>query len=214
MKPALIGLFGGSFDPPHIGHQALVHAALDVLSLDAVWVIPAGIPVHRKLSEQVKSEQRLAWVQRMFADDEAVAGRIKVIDWETLRGEATASIVTLRRFVRENPQTRPVLLLGADAFAHMDTWVDYPEHARLCDVAVFARAGSGFSAAATVFKPVSVAEWQEIAGSDAGLGYQVTLQTPLPDVSATSLRRKAQAGEDLTGMVAECVRLQIEQAYA
>jgi len=210
VKPALIGLFGGSFDPPHVGHRALIHAALDVLNLDAVRVIPAGIPVHRKLSGRARAEQRLDWLQRMFADD----GRIDVIDWETASSEATPSITTLRRFVCENPQVRSVLLLGADAFSHMDTWVDYPEHARLCDVAVFARAGSEFSAAATAFKPVSVAEWQEIAGSDAELGYQVTVQVPLPDVSATILRRKAQAGEKLTGMVSECIRFEIEQAYA
>ena len=44
-----IGLFGGSFDPPHMGHVSLVEAGLDVLGLDEVWVIPA-LPVHRKLS--------------------------------------------------------------------------------------------------------------------------------------------------------------------
>ncbi|MDQ6988220.1 MAG: nicotinate (nicotinamide) nucleotide adenylyltransferase [Mariprofundaceae bacterium] len=213
MKPVRIGLFGGSFDPPHIGHQALVHAALDVLNLDAVQVIPVGVPVHRVLSGQSTAKQRFDWLQRMFAD-EASGDRIEVVDWETASREATPSIVTLHRFVRQNPQARPILLLGADAFAHIDTWVDYPQHARLCDVAVFARVGSELSAEATAFQSVSVTEWKAMARSNAKSGYCVVVQVALPDVSATALRERAQSGEDLTGLVPACIRSEVEQAYA
>ena len=57
-----IGLFGGSFDPPHLGHKALVDAALQELNLDEVWVIPVGLPVHRQLSGKATPEQRLFWL--------------------------------------------------------------------------------------------------------------------------------------------------------
>ncbi len=210
MKKKRVGLFGGSFDPPHVGHQALVYAALDALGLDAVYVIPVGVPVHRSLSGQTTAVQRLDWMRRIFSQD----SRIEVLDWEVASSMPTPSIATLRRFVCEYPQTHPVLLLGADAFAGMDGWVEYLEHARLCDVAVFARAGSAPVSAAAVFKPVALDHWQNLLGERTETGFCVQAETALPDISATDIRQRAQSGKSLEGRVPECVRLEIEQAYA
>ncbi|MDX8391974.1 MAG: adenylyltransferase/cytidyltransferase family protein [Mariprofundaceae bacterium] len=209
-KPELVGLFGGSFDPPHLGHQALVHAALALLNLDAVRVIPAGVPVHRQLSGQAMPAQRFDWLLQMFAGDKRVA----VVDWETARTTPTPSIATLRRFVHQNPQARPVFLLGADACAGMDHWVDYPAHADVCDIAVFARAGCELPTVAKAFRPVSLSEWRQQIGSNARMGWRVDVPCALPDVSATSIRQRVQAGKNLAGMVADCIRPEIEQAYA
>jgi len=201
-----IGLFGGSFDPPHIGHVALVEAALDVLQLDAVWVIPAGLPVHRTLSGHATPEQRRGWMQSIFSDNE----RVKVLDWEVASNEPTPTIVTLRRFVAELPQQRAVWLLGADAFAGMDGWVEYPEHSGLCDVAVFGRVACSAVSAAAAFRPQSLVDW---LASPVACGCRVDVDVLLPDVSATSIRRAAEKRESLSGMVPECIRRDIEQTY-
>lgn len=184
-----------------------MHAALERLRLDAVWVIPAGLPVHRQLSDLATPAQRLAWMQRIFADD----ARVLVSDWEVREQQPTPSIVTLRRFVREFPEARPVLLLGADAFAGMDGWVDYPEHAGMCDVAVFGRASSRSGDAVSAFRSLSLAEW---LGRREACGCRVDVDATLPDVSATAIRRMALSGERLAGRVPACVSAEIEQAYA
>jgi len=209
MKQRRIGLFGGSFDPPHKGHQALVFAALAKLNLDAVFVIPVGVAVHRSLSEQVTAVQRFDWMQRIFSGDD----RVEVLDWEVASSTPTPSIATLRRFACEYPQARPVLLLGADAFAKMDAWIEYPEHARLCDVVVFERVGSAPVSVPDVFKPVALDDWRDLAAKPAETGYCVRVNTALPDISATDIRQRAQAGAGLAGLVPECVRLEIEQGY-
>jgi len=201
-----IGLFGGSFDPPHIGHVALVQAALDVLQLDAVWVIPAGLPVHRTLSGHATPEQRLGWMQKIFSDNE----RVKVLDWEVAGSAPTPTIITLRRFVADLPQQRPVWLLGADAFAGMDGWVEYPEHGTLCDVAVFGRVACSAGSSVSAFRPQSLADWLD---SPVAGGHRVDVDVPLPDMSATAIRRAAERNESLAGMVPECVRRDIEQTY-
>lgn len=202
-----IGLFGGSFDPPHIGHVALVEAALDVLHLSAVWVITAGLPVHRTLSGRTTPAQRLSWMQRIFAGNH----RVKVVDWEVTVAEPTPSIVTLRRFTTAFPKKRPLLLLGADAFAGMDGWVDYPEHASLCDVAVFGRVACSAEGAGAAFRPRLLADWLM---EPVVLGNRVDVSVPLPHVSATEIRRMAEQGKSLAGKVPECVCQEIEQAYA
>jgi len=204
-----IGLFGGSFDPPHVGHVALLKAAFEKLQLDGVRVVPVGLPVHRQLSDCSTAAQRLAWMQRIFADD----CRVQVLDWEVMEPEPTPSIATLRRFAREYPVCRAVLLLGADAFAGMDGWVEYPDHASLCDVAVFNRAGCAAlpCPVAKAFETMPVEQWLQ---QPQAYGRRVDVEVSLPDVSATGIRRMAVNKESLAGMVSECVRSEIEQAYA
>lgn len=202
-----IGLFGGSFDPPHTGHVALVEAALERLHLDEVLVVPVGVAVHRNLSGRTTPEQRLDWMRRIFAGME----RVRVLDWEVRESSPTPSIVTLRRLQLEQPGVLPVMLLGADAFACIETWVDYPAHAELCDVAVFGRVGSIMPEAATAFATLPLAAWLE---APAAPGHRVDVDVLLPGVSATEIRRMAAGGQALTGLVSACVQQDIEQAYA
>jgi nicotinate-nucleotide adenylyltransferase len=198
-----IGLFGGSFDPPHLGHLELARVALDRLPLARLWVIPAGRPVHRRLSGCASAEQRLDWLTRMFEHWPAV----NVLDWEVRADHPVPTIETLRRVHAAQPDTSPVLLLGADAFAGMRDWVDYPAHARLCDVAVFARAGVASA---------RLPEWREVPAAELaqpGAGRVTFVDAELPDVSATGLRERAARGESLSGLAPECVREDIERAY-
>jgi len=202
-----IGLFGGSFDPPHVGHVALLKAALEVLHLDGALVIPTGLPVHRRLSGCATPAQRLAWMRRIFDGWPGV----DVLDWEVREERPTPSIATLRRFVGAYPDCHPVLLLGADAFAGMDGWVEYPDHAALCDVAVFGRVACTPGEGVTAFLCETLDGWLRQPVSP---GRRVDVDAGLPDISATAVRRLATQGESLRGKVPECVRHDIEQAYA
>ncbi len=128
-----IGLFGGSFDPPHNGHVALVQAGLNVLKLDEVWVIPA-LPVHRDLSGCADGKTRLRWLEMIFRSN----CRVKVLDWEIRRERPTAMVETLREFADKLTMV-PWLMLGEDAWTGLADWQEYPAHQKLCNVAVFAR---------------------------------------------------------------------------
>ena len=198
-----IGLFGGSFDPPHVGHVALAQAALEFLP--EVWVVPAGNPVHRKLSERADAQLRLEWMRRVFANDV----RVQVLDWETGNQKPTPTIETLRRLRHLRPELSPVLLMGEDSFAGIATWVDYPEHLTLCDVAVFSRCGQPQSDPGE-WRPAHIDQWQELA---EGNGRIIRVEVQLPDISATKLRKMALQGESLRGLVPEMIRKDIEGAY-
>jgi len=200
-----IGLFGGSFDPPHYGHMALVQAGLE-LGLDEVWVIPA-LPVHRELSGCANANTRFDWLKLMFTDQP----RVQVVDWEISRQQPTPAIETLRQFHSLHPNTVPWLMVGADAWAGLPTWREYPAHRDLCNVAVFARSGMRLE---TVCGHDG---WQQSDLRD-GLGCQGTgrwlyVAAALPDIAATELRCQAQQGKGLKGKVPDIVRRQIEQAY-
>jgi len=200
-----IGLFGGSFDPPHNGHLALVQAGL-TMGLKQIYVIPA-LPVHRELSGLADARTRFNWLAQIFKKQPEV----QMIDWEIRRGQPTPAIETLRQFQRVSPETVPWLLMGADAWGGLPTWREYPAHLELCNVLVFARRGL---LSETVCGHIG---WRQSKPDEInvcqGPGHWVYAPTELPDISATALRHDAAQGKELSGRVPDVVRRQIECAY-
>ncbi|MES0372097.1 MAG: nicotinate (nicotinamide) nucleotide adenylyltransferase [Mariprofundaceae bacterium] len=202
-----IGLFGGSFDPPHLGHEALVRAALDQLKLDQVWVVPAGQPVHRNLSGHASAELRMAWAQEMFSD----SPNICVKDWEVSQSEPVAAIDTLKQFRDICPDTVPVWLCGADSFATMEQWVDYPKHQKACNVAVFSRTGERAVKELSNWECLSLEQWR--LGNSIGPGHVIRIDADLPDISATVVRNMAAEGKSLERLVNSRICKEVESRY-
>ncbi|WP_051938397.1 nicotinate (nicotinamide) nucleotide adenylyltransferase [Ghiorsea bivora] len=173
-----IAFFGGSFDPPHLGHKALVDSALAQLNLDKIWVIPVGLPVHRQLSGKASPKQRLSWLSTIFADEP----RVRIVDWEVNHTKPSPAIATLRRFQAENPNIIPIWLMGLDSFLDMPNWVEYPEHQKLCNLAVFQREN--------IKKTVETMGWKGTSTLNHRLdaGHVIFINQTLPDISATQIR--------------------------
>ncbi|MDQ7004990.1 MAG: nicotinate (nicotinamide) nucleotide adenylyltransferase [Ghiorsea sp.] len=173
-----IALFGGSFDPPHLGHKALVDTALQTLKIDEVWVIPVGLPVHRQLSGKASNQDRLYWLTAMFADTLDV----RIMDWEINQNTPTPAIATLRRFKAENPSITPLWLMGMDSFLGMPHWVEFPQHQDVCNVAVFTRKGSPIHAQTYGWRLVEANQQPQQAG------HMCWLDVDLPHISASQIR--------------------------
>lgn len=177
-----IGLFGGSFDPSHLGHKALVDTAFAHLNLDEIWIIPVGLPVHRQLSGKASSKQRLSWLNTMFEGDI----RVHIVDWEIKHDKPTPTIATLRRFKAENPDIIPVWLMGMDSFSDMPNWVEYPKHQQLCNVAVFSRKGHQTSLKTNCWQLVEAGQLLQQTG------HVCWLDVDLPNISASQIRQNPQ----------------------
>ncbi len=180
---------------------------MKVLGLEEVWILPAGTPVHRSLSGKADAIKRFHWLKTIFSDQKYV----KVLDWEVARAEPTPTILSLRRLRTEYPDIWAILLLGEDAYAGMKSWVDYPKHCQLVDIAVFSRAGF------EVERDIELPEWRqtmiEAWRQSPGCGRCVWVSGSLPDVSATNIRRKAEKGLNLQYAVSEIIRTDIEKIY-
>ncbi len=201
-----IGLFGGSFDPPHKGHLALVQAGLQI-GLDEIWVLPA-LPVHRELSGMANGRKRFDWLQQIFSGQPEV----RVLDWEIVQKEPIPAVVTLRRFHQQFPETAPWLMLGADAWAGLESWQEYPAHIGLCNVAVFARSGIA------VDNVASHQGWQRLELQDwpgfGGTGRWCYVPVDLPDISATEIRHGIKQGWSLANLVPSVICDEVEKNYA
>lgn len=195
LKPARIGMFGGAFDPPHLGHVALARAAVEQLALDELHVFPTGQAWH-KARELSPAAHRLAMAQLAFANvpHAVVDGR------ELQRPGPTYTIDTLRELRREFPQAQLLLVIGADQAEDLHSWRESAEIARLATISIAARA-----------RPMGYA-----AGFDSSKlppGPREPLELPPVPVSSTEVRRRAAAGEGIAHLVPPGVARYIDQHH-
>ena len=181
-----IGLFGGTFDPPHVGHLALAEWARVQLGLDQVVFIPAGTPPHKAAKARTPAAQRIALTRLAVRGNRA----FKVSAIETRRTGPSWTVDTVREFAQTHPRARLWLLMGADMFDTFGTWRE-PEGILACaTVAVALRPGS--------HRP-SATKW-------ARVGHGVTwLDNPGLEVSSSALRRRAARGLALRYLVPDAV---------
>lgn len=166
--------------------------------------MPVGLPVHRELSGHVSAERRLAWLTTLFA---GMAG-VVVWDWEVNRLQPTSTLDTLQHLAATEPEARPLLLLGGDAFAGMESWRGYPKHLELCDVAVFTRQGVARPRLAE-WRETTIDEWQ----AQAGCGRVLYLDVALPDISATTLRARLAGGASELAELPQAIAAEVLAAY-
>lgn len=136
-EPGALGVFGGTFDPIHLGHLRLAEEARERLALESVAFIPAGQPPHRDAPRSTPAD-RLAMVRLATASNPSFS----VDDSEVFAVGKSYSVLTLERLrASAGPQRPLVLILGADAFQGLPTWHRWREILQLAHVAVGNRPG-------------------------------------------------------------------------
>ncbi len=111
-----VGIYGGTFSPPHNGHIKALRAFMEQMWLDYVYVIPAGIPPHKRMECPVSPEDRLAMCRLAFSEVEGVI----VSDMEIRREGKSYTVDTLRELSGED--RRLFLLCGTDMMLTLDEW--------------------------------------------------------------------------------------------
>lgn len=191
-----LGLFGGTFDPIHLGHLRLAETAREALGLERVRLIPAGQPPHRA-TPGASGADRLAMARLATADNPA----FEVDAAEVTAAQASFTILTLERLRAELGPERPlVLLLGVDAFLGLPTWRRWTELLDFAHLAVANRPGYSLDAAqmpAALANLVARRKASPAALDAAPAGAIVPFEmTPLA-ISATDIRARAAAGLSL-----------------
>jgi nicotinate-nucleotide adenylyltransferase len=185
-----LGVFGGTFDPPHLGHLAVASDLHSRLSLDRVIFVPAAVSPFKRETDAAPAELRLEMVRAATAGD----ARFVVERVELDRPGPSYMVDTLRELLSRLPDAELWLLIGADVARDLSRWRAPGEIVRLARIAVFARDGEA-----------NLEELEEI-------GYPFI---PVPvlrlDISATEVRRRVRAGEPIRYLVPDAVREIIER---
>jgi len=131
-----LGIFGGTFNPPHMGHVAAAAACVAALRLDALWLMPTGIPPHKALPEgSATSGQRLEMAR--LAAQAIPKGAACGLELE--RAGASYTVDTLRKIRADRPEDAIWLIIGSDMLLSFERWRAYREIARMVRLAVVSR---------------------------------------------------------------------------
>jgi nicotinate-nucleotide adenylyltransferase len=183
-----IGVFGGTFDPPHTGHALVAGDACEALALDTVLWIPVTQQPLKDAPPLAPASDRRRMVELAVDDDP----RFSLDTLELDRGGLSFTVDTLEALAERHRGAHLVLLVGADAWASFERWRDPKRILELAEVAVIARAGDA--------APMLSGHKPEI----------VTARRV--DVSSTEIRDRVNRGLPITGFVSDAVREYITAA--
>lgn len=207
MTTRRIGILGGTFDPIHCGHLDLGSAAESALGLTEIVVIAANIPPHRP-QPVASSYHRFAMVALAIGEHE----RWRASDLELGIASPSFTTSTLQRFHNNGFAAGELFfLIGADAFAEIETWKDFPAILDRAHFAVVSR--PGFPATDLPAQLPALASRMIGASGVAmrGIPSIILIDAPTADVSATAIRQRCAARESIAGLVAPAVRQHIER---
>ncbi len=181
-----IGLYGGSFNPPHVAHLVLAQEAADALCLDKVIFIPAKTPPHKSASDLANASDRLRMTRLATADNP----RLSVTDMELRRPGRSYTIDTARIMRRRfGAGAELFFLIGEDTVPELPTWKDIAELVTLCAFVPFTRPGAPPPRMAALQKAIGRAEARAIRAH--------TVHMPLLEISATDIRRRVAEGRSI-----------------
>ncbi|MDF1503923.1 nicotinate-nucleotide adenylyltransferase [Roseisolibacter sp. H3M3-2] len=185
---ARLGVLGGTFDPPHVGHLLIASDAVEQLALDRVVFVPAALQPLKPGSARTPSEHRLAMVRALVGDDP----RFAVDPIEIDRGGLSYTVETLGTLAARMPGAELFLLVGADVLATFARWREPERIRQLATLVVLTRADAGGPDPAE-------------APPDFPGGPPRFLPTRRVDVSSTEVRARLAAGRSIRGFVPESV---------
>jgi nicotinate-nucleotide adenylyltransferase len=183
-----IGIFGGTFDPPHNGHYEIARRAKEQLCLSKVVFVPAYIPPHKQNTVATKAADRLNMLKLLVKGGKSFA----ISDVEIKRHGISYTVDTLAAFRRKYPAAEIMLIIGADNLAQLHSWKSPEKILQLASIAVYARKG--------------------FAGKEIlRAARAIRLKGPLLAISSTKIRRRIAKGLSVAGFVSFPIRKYITQ---
>ena len=195
-KTRKIGIYGGTFSPPHNGHVYVAEAFYRTFSLDALYIIPSAIPPHKQVDQKDDPALRLEMTKIAFSHHPDYEKRIFVSDLELTRGGKSYTADTLAHF-RAHEQGELYFLCGTDMILSMDTWYN-PAYLFEAATMVYARRENEADTEAKI--RAKTEEYQRKYG-----GCVLPLSIEAYPLSSTEVRESCRKGFDISELVPDGV---------
>ena len=183
-----IGVYGGTFNPPHLGHLTAARAVFELLGLDLLLLIPAGLPPHKELPAGSPTPEQRLEMTRLAGEQLGLGDKVRTLDIELERGGRSFTSDTLAKLKAQYPDSELWLLMGTDMFLTLQAWHEPEKILSLAGIAAFGRTEE---------------DTEELFSAQREYLYKTypqarifTLTIPgVIDVSSTELREKLAKGE-------------------
>ena len=180
-----VGLYGGTFSPPHLGHLHAAKSFAEALGLDSLVIMPAGIPPHKKVEHYVDGETRLEMCRLTFGEIEGA----HISDFEIKKEGKSYTVETLRHMKSEDSEL--YMLCGDDMFLTLDTWRCAAEIFSLTNIVCMRRYRTDIEELLR-----KKAEYEEKYGARV-----IFIDAAAYPASSTEIREKLKSGESCTGLL-------------
>ena len=192
-----LGIFGGTFDPPHVGHLLAASDAFEALALDRLIFVPAAAQPLKVGAVVARPEERLEMLRLMVGED----ARFDVDPIEIHREGLSFTVDTLTAYAERYPDAERYFIAGADVISTFAKWREPARILRLARMAVLTRTAPGEPAS-----DAGIAEGFVVAaGAGEEIAEPVVLSTRRVDVSATEIRARVRDGLSIRGFVTDAV---------
>ncbi len=180
-----IGIFGGTFNPPHKGHVSAIMEATKQLNLDKTFLMPVFTPPHKEMPQGSPDGQKRAEMLSIAVKD--IDG-VEVSDMEIKRGGQSYTCDTLAEFKKEFPEAELILLMGTDMYLSIEEWYHYRDILSLASLGVFSRCRDD---------KTEIRKFSEYLNEQYGVSSYI-IENDAVDISSTELRDmlKARGGRD------------------
>jgi len=178
-----LGVLGGTFDPPHVGHLLAASDAFEALSLDTLIFVPAKVPPFKSRTVQASADQRQRMLELTLGDDP----RFQASRIELDRDGLSFTVDTLEALQRETPGGSLFMLIGEDLASQIASWRDAARIADLATIVVLVRATPNTQSALESTLPM------------------LRLATRRIELSSTEIRERVKAGRPIHGFVTDAV---------
>jgi nicotinate-nucleotide adenylyltransferase len=213
--PRALGILGGTFNPPHLGHLAVARHALDELALDRVLLVPTHTAPHKSdvrasVAWDPGPQHRLRMCQLAVEGVEGLA----VCDIEVERGGLSYTVDTLRSIRQSHPDAELTLIVGADTASTLSSWREPAQLLELASLAVAARAGAARQRVLDALDGigdehgVGASAGAPLAGVKARVRF---LEMPTIAVSSSLARERVARGEPVEELVGPAVARYIDE---
>lgn len=190
-----LGVLGGAFNPPHVGHLLLAQEARWQLELERVLLMTTGRPPHKRIEDDPGEEVRLEMTRRAAEAEEGAEASALEVE----RGEPSYAYRTLEQLAELEPNRELLFLLGADVAVGLESWKRPERVLELARLGLVHRQGVEMDAVNSALERLGAADRAAI------------IQMPLCGVSSTMIRQRAAAGRPLRHLVPEPVASLIEE---
>jgi nicotinate-nucleotide adenylyltransferase len=193
-----IGIFGGSFDPIHLGHLILAEQCREQANLDQVWFVPCALQPHKQDGAHGTDRQRTEMVELALAGYESFV--LSKIEME--RGGVSYTVDTLTTIRESNPDDELFLLMGDDSLGNFSSWREPKKICALAIPLVVNRPGSG-DVDLSVLKPY-------VDEARFALFQQTAITSPSIEISSSEIREKVALGKSIRYLTPRPVEKYIE----
>ena len=183
-----IGVYGGTFNPPHLGHVTAARAVFELLKLDLLLLVPDREPPHKALPAGSPTPEQRLEMTRLAGEQLGLGDRVQVLDLELKRTGRSYTSDTLAQLKERYPEDELWLLMGTDMFLTIQTWHEAEKILSLAGIATFGRTEADTEALFSVQRDYLYRTYPQAR--------IFTLTIPgVVDVSSTDLRTMLAKGE-------------------